>query len=297
MAVSGKILMRILAFVNAFFLSIILSSNAAAETGAEDISQIGSVCVNIPRTKAAVVLKKMRERGIKIKEYPENTCSYWGNETGEYQGFDVPEGLEGWTVRTLRAMGYNARHAIATSGGGGENKLRVKRSYIFDREITPQNYKEMVSDIQCKLNKRFSKYFEHVSIKNKCKSDVDEHELCWNIWLGGHLATSKGVQGNDLRAQIDQKYWFSTRLELFIGDFFDYPDVKGGSQVARIDFFVQSTRFARAPAEKPPERTRYHPIEYFEPQLDGDEVDDLVGWAIRENVIRAGQFTCGRSGK
>lgn len=291
--------MTIFAVFNVFIGFFLLSLSAAAESGGEDVSQVGSVCAVIPQAKTPSVLKKMRARGLKIKEMPENTCFYWGNGTDEYQGFDVPEGLEGWTVKTLRELGYNARHAIATAGGGGENKLRVNRTYIFGQEITPKNYKEVVADVQCKLNTRFSEYFERINIQNKCRSDIEEHELCWNIWLGGHLATSKGIQEIDLRAQISPKYWFSTRLELFIGDFFDYPyvDVKGGGKMARIDFFVQSTRFARAPAERAPEGARYHPIENFEPQLYGDEVDGLIGWAIRKNVIRAGQFVCKESGR
>lgn len=261
---------------------------SSTEDGREDRAQASSVCVEVSKEQVPEVLSEMRSRGLKIEEYPDNTCFYWNDRM---QGLLVPAGLEHWTVKTLRQLGYTAKHAAATAGGGGENKSRVERSYVFDGDVNPQNYQEVIGNIDCKLKTRFSSYFQDVNIQNKCKSDIDERELCWNIWVGGHLATSKGLRDDDLRKQVPSKYWFSSRIEIFIGDFYDYPEANG-AQKARIDFFVLSTRFARSPPDEVPDGSRYQTIDQFEPQLDVDEVDDLVGWAIRQNVVRAGPLEC-----
>lgn len=248
-----------------------------------DITVGGAICIDASDRDVRRAVALLRASGVASRT--DGDCLYV-----EGVRVRVPHGLEGWSVTKLRRAGFSSvHHPWRSAGGSGIIKRRVAPSFIFPQPITNRNYRSAVRSIECGIARQLRQSFDEVQIRNKCDSDVSGPEMCWNIWLAGHTANSRGLNSSSLEGLVSDKYWFSTRIELWIADYDDYPET--GGSVARIDLVTVSSKFARYPPDRSPEAHRYQFISEFAPSVDEFELDEIIGHRVSD-IITARSLRC-----
>jgi hypothetical protein len=202
----------------------------------------------------------------------------------------VPDGLEGWSVGKLRQAGFPAGFAGGTAGGSGDIRLAFDPRRALAQEISPSTIEELKTDLQCRLSMILKPRFADVSF-SRCTESMSRDGFCWWIWLGGHTSTSTTFKSPDLSAKISDKYWFSAKLQIWMGYFPHSPFEPQDGPKLKVHFYVVSSKFARFPPSTKPETDSYKHIDHFHKGVSPDAIDDAINNRIEE-FIKAFPVKC-----
>ena len=256
----------------------------AQDPGAADAVTMGQICVEASSPKKVVSV--LKNAGGAAKQIDGN-C-------GDLISLAVPHGLESWSITILKKAGYQkADHPIASAGGSGVIKRRLDAGELYQGSNTPSTLEGVHDLMRKRIRERLAPYFSDILIK-PCPRQVIDSELCWNVWLGGHVSTSTGLPRKCLGGLVSERYWFSVRLEMWMGEFGSYPDNDGNrlGKKVRFDAAVISSKYARMPASDKPEAGNYRPISSYEPSVDEYELDVLIAERIADLVLNSKYATC-----
>jgi hypothetical protein len=241
----------------------------------------GAVCVSGPENALPNIIQSLRNAGGLAERKPDRD-GHCRNERFPFS-IEVPEGLEAWTVETLRSQGYaGVTYGLGTAGGSGGIRVAFDLPDILSERPTPQNFARLINEVQCKLRTRYRQYANNVSFKTGPGVNWPAQDFCWDMTISGHTATSAAFNSANLASRISNRYWFRSNFEIYFSHFSSFfEDEKNLGPKLLMHVEVISSQFARLPPSQTPEPSQFHAIDHFEPGSSVDELDgEINGQAV-----------------
>lgn len=274
------------------FCLALFQNNAYAmqPDASEDFHSYSSVCVEAANSKLQELISVLNKAGISATVDIDRNCG-----SPEIAQLNLPSGIASWVIDEVRRRKLGrATYGQGTAGGSGIYKSAVDRDFVYSSEIKPDNINDAAKSIECSITSRVNAYFKDVNVKRGCGGSPQTDGLCWTVWLGGHLANSKGLSSNHLENRVSDKYWFSSKSIVILNYVRESKlDVGSLRDAFRIDIMTTSSKFARSPATEAPEPSRYRAVEDSAVGGDGDSIDELIA-ARLEKIMLLRPFECSR---
>ncbi|CAO4147019.1 hypothetical protein LPLAFNJD_LOCUS2343 [Methylorubrum aminovorans] len=272
---------------------------SSSELAAQNLNQMWGQAVCAMAT-VQQVREVFRSESTLLKtvdqDHDEHCQSYYRNilrSTDGLRYYRVPSGLEAWAIKKLRSDGYRAYHVLSPPGGSGTFRAYIPKAKIGLESISPQTFSTTHQQLACSTQKVLEQYFAEVRVEKACRGSGSlANDMCLTVWLGDHLARSRGLSPKNLQNLVGPHYYFSSKAQILFSDI--YLDQRRDSYLL-LEYIVQSTRFARRPSSSPtPQGSDYAYISEFDKSVDPDEVDQLINEQIGP-LLERGPLTCSRS--
>jgi hypothetical protein len=268
------------------------SSGMAAQTpGSEDRTSPGTICLTVKGDRLTELERIFKHNGAVLTRFPDNddTCN-------NQRAFRVPIGLESWAIRYAKSVPLvsNVRPLRTTAGGSGIFKRRLPTGTLFTEKVTPENLFRVREDIACKLTTRLAPSFRSVQIIPKCGDRADNpfgRGTCYVFRLEGHSSDPTGFSSQNLHRLIDNGFWVSAKVGVEATYYEDYPDLAKRGPAERLDTYVVSSQFWRAPATSDPGKGTFREIQNYQLGVDADDLDDYISDQI-SGLFKSGPFVC-----
>jgi hypothetical protein len=273
------------------FLFISAASHATDAVDTSDAQLPGMICVNVAESAIPRLIAEIRKSGGKAKRREDDLHCH-----GDGHAISIPEGLETWTIATLRRLGYaNVHPGGATAGGSGDVRVLLDRAELTASLLTGPTLPRAKAEIECKITSAIKRNFDYVSVY-PCKQVDFEDGLCWNIRVLGHTSKSPALRPSNLNGIINNKYWVRAKIEVWMGEFASTKDQNDDNQgrKVKIHMSVYSSEYARFPSSILPENSQYRPISHYDPTVAIDELDEVLN-VLNEhfmNLIFKSRLAC-----